>query len=88
MAKKQSAGESSAEAAKKRRLQKQTAPKAGAKKPAKPPAKPAKPPAKPAKPAKSGSQRPRLRVSVAPRSPAKASSPSAGTGTWTPETAR
>jgi len=50
MAKKQSAGESSAEAAKKRRLQKQTAPKAGAKKPAKPPAKPAKPPAKPAKP--------------------------------------
>jgi hypothetical protein len=49
MAKKQSAGEAAAEAAKKRRPQKKTAPKAGAKKPAKPskPAKSAKPARKP-----------------------------------------
>ncbi|HEX2687182.1 MAG TPA: restriction endonuclease, partial [Kofleriaceae bacterium] len=56
MAKKQSAGEASAEAAKKRRPQKKTAaPKAGAKKS---PAKPAKP-AKSAKPARPGAKKPR-----------------------------
>jgi len=50
MAKKQSAGEAAADAAKKRRAQqKKTAPKASAKKPAAKPSKAAKPPAKPAK---------------------------------------